>query len=201
MDRGAWWATVHGVRKNQTLSDFTLHQPPPTPLYWGPPWRHPLRQATQARQGVGLTHWVGPQKLGCPQERPSSQGPPPSRQATRITGRDMLGGPAMGPRKGDGRGGALLSACPSPLHGPCPHGPLCPQLYLCLLPRTRSWGLHSWHPSARTCPSPDMTWWVCWTSPPSAIRPGSPVTPRGPLKDQVSMVLQKDCAAKGVSVL
>ena len=27
MDRGAWWATVHGVAKSQTqLSDFTLIQ-------------------------------------------------------------------------------------------------------------------------------------------------------------------------------
>ena len=26
MDRGAWWAAVHGVAKNQTqLSDFTFH--------------------------------------------------------------------------------------------------------------------------------------------------------------------------------
>ena len=26
MDRGAWWATVHGVAKSQTrLSDFTVH--------------------------------------------------------------------------------------------------------------------------------------------------------------------------------
>ena len=27
MDRGAWWATVHGVAKSQTrLSDFTIHK-------------------------------------------------------------------------------------------------------------------------------------------------------------------------------
>ena len=39
MDRGAWWATVHGVAKSQTrLSDFTFLlttlDSKPEPLYW-----------------------------------------------------------------------------------------------------------------------------------------------------------------------
>ena len=42
MDRGAWWATVHGVAKSRTrLSDFTLPLPLPaetSTLAWKIPW-------------------------------------------------------------------------------------------------------------------------------------------------------------------
>ena len=34
MDRGAWWATVHGVTKSRTLSDFTF-----TFMHWRRKWQ------------------------------------------------------------------------------------------------------------------------------------------------------------------
>ena len=54
-DRGAWWATVHGVTKSRTrLNDSHTHQDA----------THQENQALENRRGFKGTRWTGVQKAG-----------------------------------------------------------------------------------------------------------------------------------------
>lgn len=65
------------------------------------------------------------------------------------------------------------------------------------------WGLHSWHPSAghdwQRAQEPGAGLGTSHLR--HAIRPGSPVTPRGPAEGAVSRMSTKECAARGLSAV
>ena len=158
----------------------------------GPPWRHPLRQAIQARHGVGLTCQVGPQKLGCPQEWPSSRGPLQWVGRKHTVSGDVLGGPAWGPDQAMAGGGGpspvpcaqRLPTPPARPRPPRPSLPTAPSLSPTQGPRLGPPQLA--HVSPDLSPTGHDLVGVPGLGaspgdfPSVSIRPGSPVTPRGP---------------------